>query len=100
MASARLPLQSNLSQVMEYAGGELFEFIVNQGKVCPLFFGSHHSLQLPEEEARRLFQQILCAVEHCHRYKIVHRDLKPENVLMDGHGNIKVCRFHHQQSRP
>lgn len=33
---------------------------------------------MPENEARRFFQQIICAVEYCHSFKIVHRDLKPE----------------------
>lgn len=38
-------------------------------------------LQMPEDEARRFFQQIICAIEYCHRHKIVHRDLKPEKCV-------------------
>lgn len=26
-------------------------------------------------------------------YKIIHRDIKPSNVLIDCHGNIKICDF-------
>jgi serine/threonine protein kinase len=37
-------------------------------------------LQMPESEARRFFQQILGAIEYCHRHHIVHRDLKPEKL--------------------
>jgi carbon catabolite-derepressing protein kinase len=66
--------------VLEYAGGELFDYIVSKGR-------------LPESEARRLFQQIISAVEHCHRHKIVHRDLKPENVLLDADMNVKIADF-------
>jgi serine/threonine protein kinase len=33
---------------------------------------------MSEDEARRFFQQIICAIEYTHRHKIVHRDLKPE----------------------
>lgn len=66
--------------VIEYAGGELFDYLVNHGR-------------MPEEQARRFFQQILCAVEYCHRHKIVHRDLKPENLLLDSNLNVKIADF-------
>jgi carbon catabolite-derepressing protein kinase len=39
------------------------------------------------------FQQIICAVEYCHRHKIVHRDLKPENLLIDSEKNVKIADF-------
>ena len=66
--------------VLEYAGGELFDYIVQHGKMA-------------EDSARRFFQQIICAVEYCHRHKIVHRDLKPENLLLDEFLNVKIADF-------
>ena len=66
--------------VLEYAGGELFQYILDHGK-------------LREEQARKFFQQIVCAVEYCHRHKIVHRDLKPENLLLDDALNVKIADF-------
>jgi carbon catabolite-derepressing protein kinase len=66
--------------VLEYAGGELFDYIVAHGK-------------MQEDEARRFFQQMLCAVEYCHRHKIVHRDLKPENLLLDENLDVKIADF-------
>jgi carbon catabolite-derepressing protein kinase len=51
--------------LLQYAGGELFQYIVDRGRMS-------------EDEGRRFFQQIICAIEYCHRHKIVHRDLKPE----------------------
>ena len=39
------------------------------------------------------FQQIISAVDYCHRFKIAHRDLKPENLLLDRDNNIKVADF-------
>ena len=66
--------------VLEYAGTELFDYIVNHGK-------------LGEDRGRRFFQQIVCAVEYCHRHKIVHRDLKPENLLLDESLNVKIADF-------
>ncbi|XP_069088700.1 5'-AMP-activated protein kinase catalytic subunit alpha-2 isoform X1 [Pleurodeles waltl] len=67
--------------VMEYVpGGELFDYICKNGRV-------------DDPDARRLFQQILSAVDYCHRHMVVHRDLKPENVLLDAHMNAKIADF-------
>ena len=38
--------------------------------------------KMSEKEARRVFHQILAAVEYCHNNGIVHRDLKLENILI------------------
>ncbi|CZS88007.1 probable carbon catabolite-derepressing protein kinase [Rhynchosporium graminicola] len=72
--------QLEIIMVLEYAGGELFDYIVQNGK-------------MKEDKARRFFQQIICAVEYCHRHKIVHRDLKPENLLLDENLNVKIADF-------
>ncbi|KAJ3339641.1 MAP/microtubule affinity-regulating kinase 3 [Gonapodya sp. JEL0774] len=67
--------------IMEYvAGGELFDYIVAAEKV-------------PEKTARKLFRQMVSALEYCHRSQIIHRDLKPENVLLDSEGNVKIADF-------
>jgi len=67
--------------VLEFvSGGELFDYIVTRGK-------------LHEEEARRVFQQVVSALAYCHHHGVVHRDLKPENLLISGDGSIKVADF-------
>ncbi|GLT74398.1 hypothetical protein SLA2020_462010 [Shorea laevis] len=67
--------------VMEYVkSGELFDYIVEKGR-------------LQEDEARKIFQQIISGVEHCHRNMVVHRDLKPENLLLDSERNVKIADF-------
>ena len=54
---------------MEYAeGGELFDYIVNKGR-------------LKEKEAAFFYYQLIEGVEFLHSKKIAHRDLKPENLL-------------------
>jgi serine/threonine protein kinase len=65
---------------MEYVkGGELFNK-VSRGK-------------LREDVARKYFQQLIEAVNHCHKRGVYHRDLKPENLLLDENGNLKVSDF-------
>ena len=72
--------KSDIYMVLEYVPMELFDYIVKHGR-------------LGETKARKLFQQIICAVEYCHRHKIVHRDLKPENLLVDANMNVKIADF-------
>ncbi|KAF3931918.1 hypothetical protein ABW20_dc0100602 [Dactylellina cionopaga] len=71
---------TEIIMVIEYAGGELFDYIVKHGR-------------MDETQSRRFFQQIICAVEYCHVHKIVHRDLKPENLLLDDNLNVKIADF-------
>lgn len=75
-----VPTKDEIIMVLEYAGSELFDYIVQHGR-------------MNEDKARKFFQQIVCAVEYCHRHKIVHRDLKPENLLLDQHLHVKIADF-------
>ncbi|OBZ88541.1 Carbon catabolite-derepressing protein kinase [Choanephora cucurbitarum] len=65
---------TDIIMVIEYAGRELFNYIVEKGKMA-------------EDDARRFFQQIICAVEYCHRHKIVH------SLLLDANNNVKIADF-------
>ncbi|KAF3449976.1 hypothetical protein FNV43_RR06055 [Rhamnella rubrinervis] len=67
--------------VLEFVtGGELFDKIASKGR-------------LKEDEARKYFQQLICAVDYCHSRGVFHRDLKPENLLLDVNGTLKVSDF-------
>ena len=55
---------------MEYMErGELFDYIVQKKR-------------MDEEEACKVFEQIISGVEYIHKLRIVHRDLKLENMLI------------------
>ncbi|KAL5549036.1 hypothetical protein UlMin_004267 [Ulmus minor] len=67
--------------VMEYvSGGQLSDKM-------------SYAKKLGEAEARKLFQQLIDAVDCCHNNGVYHRDLKPENLLLDSKGNLKVSDF-------
>uniref|UniRef100_A0A0V0IDX4 Putative CBL-interacting protein kinase 18-like n=1 Tax=Solanum chacoense TaxID=4108 RepID=A0A0V0IDX4_SOLCH len=72
--------KSKIYFVIEHAkGGELFNKLTKG--------------MLKEDVARKLFQQLINAVEFCHSRDVYHRDLKPENLLLDENGNLKVSDF-------
>ncbi|XP_066103902.1 sperm motility kinase 4A-like [Saccopteryx bilineata] len=70
-----------LYMVMEYvSGGDLFDYLLRDRPST-------------EAEARRIFRQLLSALQYCHRLNIVHRDLKLENILVDADKNVKITDF-------
>ncbi|KAI4381103.1 hypothetical protein MLD38_007211 [Melastoma candidum] len=73
--------KSKIYIVMEYAsGGQLSDKLA-------------YAKKFSEWEARKLFQQLIDAVDYCHARGVYHRDLKPENLLLDGRGNLKISDF-------
>ncbi|GLI69926.1 hypothetical protein VaNZ11_014654 [Volvox africanus] len=59
-----------LYMMMEYAdSGDLFKYI-------------QHRPRLSEGDARWFFQQLILALDYCHRRGVVNRDLKLENLLL------------------
>ena len=49
--------------------------------------------KLDEEDACKLYMQIIDGIEYLHKNGIAHRDLKPENLLLDENRNIKIVDF-------
>lgn len=67
--------------VLEYCnGGELFDLLVQNG-------------YLQQPLVLDLFQQLVYALDFCHKRGICHRDLKPENVLLTSDGRVKLADF-------
>lgn len=77
--------------VLEYCPeGDLFYNITELGQ----YVGK-------DDLSKRVFLQVLDAVEHCHSRGIYHRDLKPENILVTDNGEtVKLADFGLATSSP
>lgn len=63
--------KNRLFLIMEHCcNGELFNYITSKN-------------HLKEDEACRLFQQLVSGIEYLGELGIAHRDIKPENLLLD-----------------
>ncbi|GBF95924.1 Ser Thr kinase [Raphidocelis subcapitata] len=76
----------NINIVMDYAsGGALFDYVKTRKR-------------LREPVARWFFQQLMFAVDYCHRKGVTNRDIKLDNLLLQpvkglARPLIKVCDF-------
>ncbi|MBT2502172.1 Stk1 family PASTA domain-containing Ser/Thr kinase [Curtobacterium sp. ISL-83] len=66
--------------VMEHVEGRPLSDIISDGPVAP-------------DEAVRITEGILTALEYSHRAGVVHRDIKPANVMVTPTGQVKVMDF-------
>ena len=73
--------QKYLIIIMEYiSGGDLLSYVKKRNK-------------LTEPVAKYIFRQIITSLDFTHNQYIIHRDIKLDNILLDIHGNIKICDF-------
>eukprot|EP00210_Caulerpa_lentillifera_P003326 g3175.t1 len=76
--------ETHLCIVMEYvAGGNLKDFIRTRNGIN-------------QDSARWFFQQLIIAVDYCHKKRVIDRDIKLENVLVESdseHPLLKLCDF-------
>ncbi|KAK8892435.1 hypothetical protein M9Y10_029663 [Tritrichomonas musculus] len=74
-------LEDYICIIMEFCeNGELFKYIVNNESIN-------------EQDCKKIFRQIVFAVQFVHQHSIAHRDLKPENILLDKDLNPKLADF-------
>ena len=66
--------------ITEFAQGELFEILEDDKN-------------LPENEVRKIAQQLVHALYYLHSHRIIHRDMKPQNILISANGIVKLCDF-------
>lgn len=67
--------------VMEYVEHNLYDFM--------------HAMKRPfsQNEDKCLMFQLIDGVKYTHNNWILHRDLKPSNILINNHGELKICDF-------
>lgn len=71
-------VNGNLCIFMEYVNGKtLLDYANDLG-------------HLHEYEIKKIFGQMVTAIEFLHKKKIIHRDLKCENVMIDQNRNIRL----------
>ncbi|KAI8835922.1 kinase-like domain-containing protein [Chytridium lagenaria] len=58
-----------------------------------LFYHLQKETAFSEERAKFYTCELICALQHLHKYNIVYRDLKPENILLDSNGHISLTDF-------
>ncbi|XP_044451658.1 putative cyclin-dependent kinase F-2 [Triticum aestivum] len=74
-------LDSEAFLAMEFVGPTL-RYVMKHVR-----FGRRHT----ELEVRVLMRQLCAGARRINRLGLMHRDLKPDNVLVDSHGNLKIC---------
>jgi len=45
------------------------------------------------QEALRISQEVLLALDYAHRQRVIHRDVKPSNILLDAEGRAYLADF-------
>lgn len=75
--------RKSLNLIMEYVSG------------CSLmaYMKKTKDKRLEENDAKRVFKQIIEALEYCHSLGISHRDIKLENILINPQNNVKLIDF-------
>lgn len=70
---------------MEYMGGRSLDAIYKTFK--------KRDGRIGEKPLGKVAERVLKGLSYLNQQKIMHRDIKPQNILLDVHGNVKLCDF-------
>lgn len=88
-----VPVQNLKPSVMESDASRMMCVLVEELAVTDLFSIILQSGPFPEPLARRLFSQLVSAVDSLHESGVIHLDIKPENILLSPTFELKLCDF-------
>lgn len=72
---------------MEYMGGRSLDAIYRRVIEIDLLN------RINEKVLGKIAESVLSGLNYLHKQRIIHRDIKPLNILLDKHGNVKICDF-------
>lgn len=87
---------SNVLKMYEAIETEMHLYLVLElvnGMSLNEYVKKHVERRLSENDACRIFYQIMLALEYCHGNDVAHRDIKFDNVLLDHSNNVKLIDF-------
>ena len=90
-ARLRHPSIVSIYDIMSRAGLQWYTMELVPGSSLAQLVNRHGPL--PVEQAVRILDQGLSALEHAHALGLVHRDLKPENMLIEPDGRLRITDF-------
>lgn len=78
---------SMIGIAMEYMGGRSLDTIYK--RVIEI----DSTNRINEKVLGKISESVLRGLSYLHLQRIIHRDIKPSNILLDKHGNVKLCDF-------
>lgn len=84
----------NIVQIKEVMEDDQYIYLsVEHALRGDLFDVLYSGKTLEKNEIKKIFFQLISAVEYVHKNAIIHRDIKLENILMNEFGDIKLTDF-------
>jgi len=82
-----------LFEVIDDPGEDKLFMIIEYAEGGSVQVGEMETDPIPEDKARRYFNDAVAGLEYIHSKNVIHRDIKPENLLLMKDGALKISDF-------